>query len=658
MKNAASKIQWAISPWLLAVAGLTMLGLALRVWQLARVPPGWRDDELSNLYALVQHVLDGDIRLYYLDASGQEVGYYLLQAASVTLFGRNPLGIRGVSVLAGVLTIPLTYLAGTQLFNRRVGLIAAAALTSSFWSLMYSRFGLRQILTPVFMLAGFALIWRGLRAHPIPGRPWAGRSLRLFLSAGVLLGIGLYTYFAAWVAPLVVAAFALYLVLGQRPLWRAHGRGLALTLLSAMLLGLPLARALVHQPADAARVVEVAQPVTAARAGDWGPLWDNVVRTLQMFHSDGDDEWLYNIPFRPVFGPVGAALFWLGVGGCVWQLGRGWARRRAPDPAAIFMGLWWLAGIAPAFVSVPAGSLGHTIAAQPAVYLLAALPLNWLLERQRLAGLVITLLFMGTLAVRDLPAYFVDWPARGNTRFLYRADIADVARYVQARPDLTDFGITGLLAGPWDRLALELDSADRVIRPRWYNPQRALLLALAGKPAVNFRGYPQTSEIFSDLWQTTPLGQAGGYELTPVQASWPTTPQTCFENGLCVLASDYDPVAGVFDLTWLVQRQLDLPPQPVISFPPPPGVYAGPRLAVFAHLWDGQGQPLVTDDGLWVDPITLHPGDVFRQRHYLPLPPDQTAAAVAFGLYDPYTGQRSRIPGGADYVAQPLPATP
>lgn len=644
-----------ISPWLLAMALLTLSGLALRVWRLAQAPPGWRDDELSNLYALVQHVLDGDIRLYYLDASGQEVGYYLLQATSVTLFGRNPLGIRGASVLAGVLTIPLTYLVGTRLFNRRVGLIAAAALSLSFWSLMYSRFGLRQILMPVFMLAAYAALWRGLHAAAGAGT-W--RRLHPFLLAGSLLGLGLYTYFAAWVSLGIIAGFMLYLALWRHPLWHAHRHGLALTLLVAALLSLPLARALRQQPADAARVVEVAQPLAAARAGDWEPLWSNITRTLNMFHRDGDDEWLYNIPFRPVFGPLGAIFFWLGVTGCVGQFVRGLGRRAAPNPAIIFLGLWWLAGITPAFVSVPAGSLGHTIAAQPAVYLLAALPINWLLERWRGVGLAVALLFLGTLAARDLPAYFVDWPARGNTRFLYRADIAAVARYVRAHPDLTDFGITGLLAGPWDRLALELDSADLTIRPRWYNPQRAVLLALAGTPAVNFRGYPQTTELYSDLWGSERLGQAGGYELTPLSADWPATAQTCFENGLCILAADYDPATGALDLTWLAQTWLELPPQPVVSFPPPPGVYAGPRLAVFAHLWDAQGVPVVTDDGLWVDPSTLHPGDVFRQRHYLPLPPGSPVTTVAFGLYDPLTGQRSRTLSGADYVAQSLSRIP
>jgi hypothetical protein len=79
---------------------------------------------------------------------------------------------------------------------------------------------------------------------------------------------------------------------------------------------------------------------------------------------------------------------------------------------------------------------------------------------------------------------------------------------------------------------------------------------------------------------------------------------------------------------------------PLISNPPPPDVYAGPRLLVFAHLVDGAGALLAGDDGLWIDPLTVRAGDVFLQRHRLVAPDGSAPAAVLFGLYDPMTGER------------------
>jgi hypothetical protein len=94
--------------------------------------------------------------------------------------------------------------------------------------------------------------------------------------------------------------------------------------------------------------------------------------------------------------------------------------------------------------------------------------------------------------------------------------------------------------------------------------------------------------------------------------------------------------------SWLVAAPLDLPPLPIVANPPPPGVYPGPRLAVFAHLLAGDGTFLAGDDGLWVDPLTLRPGDRFVQIHRLVLPSDAPAGpyTLALGLYDPLTGDR------------------
>lgn len=89
---------------------------------------------------------------------------------------------------------------------------------------------------------------------------------------------------------------------------------------------------------------------------------------------------------------------------------------------------------------------------------------------------------------------------------------------------------------------------------------------------------------------------------------------------------------------------------PLISNPPPPGVYAGPRLLVFAQLVDAAGAFLVGDDGLWVDPATLYTNDLFVQRHYLIPPLDETAAVVRFGLYDPLSGERVLTVDGRDHL--------
>jgi 4-amino-4-deoxy-L-arabinose transferase-like glycosyltransferase len=658
---------------------IILAGFFLRVWRLDEVPPGWRDDELINSLVISQHVLDGDWAVYYPDASGHEALYHALVACTLAVFGPGVMGIRLVSVMLGTLGVPLTYIVGRRLFGRVVGLAAAAALAVSFWSLMYSRIGLRHISLTVFVLLAFhaflkGLEWRGGWAET-PDRP-----RRDFLLAGLFLGLGFYTYFASRGVPLILVAFCAYLAVFKRTVFKRSWCGLLVAFGLAALLAAPLAITLLRQPESEARVEELAVPLVAARNGDYGPLGDHVGRTLGMFHVTGDDEWLYNIPFRPVFGPVGAAFFWTGVIVSIWYAARPiWRARRslpgrtparppgdeALEAGSAFLVIWWLVGIAPGFVSVPAASLGHTIVALPATYLLAALPVRFasrLVPRTVGRGrsrwlapatvLALTMLLLGSVAARDLPAYFDEWAGRGLVRFLYRADLRAVANYLDAHPEIHDVAISSLLAGPWDRLALEIEmGSDAAASPRWYNPERAMFLELAGRPALSFTGFPNVPVLYPERFALLAGETAGDYELAAaLPAAAPPDSVACFANGLCLETAAYDPARHALDLTWVLDRALDLPEIPLISNPPPPGVYAGPRLLVFAHLLDAAGDRLTGEDGLWVDPVALRPGDRFLQQHRFAGAEADAAAAFAVGLYDPSTGERLLTAGGRDQV--------
>ncbi len=658
---------------------ITLAAFALRTWQLDSVPPGWSDDELSNIYVVAQKIFAGHFAVYYTDATGLEAPYHVLSGFFLRLLGFNVLGIRLLSAALGALSVPLAYQVGRKLFNRYAGVLAAAALAVSFWSLIYSRVNLRHIALPVMALATFYAFWRALSAEDGPAAGGdlrsSGRPRAPFLLPGLLLGLSLYTYFAARGLPLILAAFVLYLALFDRARLRRHGRGLALAFGVAAVVALPLLITIEQEAGADARVIEVAVPLLQAREGNFEPLGRHVRVTLSMFHGDGDDEHLYNIPHRPLFGAPVALLFWMGVALAAWYAlqplrrrptdGRR-ARPKRHELACAFLLLWWAAGISPGFLSVPPASLGHTILAQPATYLLLVLPL-WRLQRllraldsrqARPVAAILGLLLVAGIAWRDLPDYFVAWPQQGMVRFLYHADVADVARSVAQREGPADFAIAGLLAGPWDRLALDLaleQEGTAEARPRWYHAQRAAFLALGGQPAVAYNGYPRVDHAYEVIYQA--LGpRAGGYRLSGVDAAYSPTAIACFHNGLCLheawleVGAEGEPDKA--HLTWRVQEALQLPEIPLWSKPPPPGVYAGPRLLAFAQLWRGEGDFIAGDDGLWVDAQTLQAGDVFRQQHHLESATLSGAgdATLLVGLYDPLDGRRILTHDGQDHV--------
>ncbi len=489
------------------------------------------------------------------------------------------------------------------------------------------------------------------------------------------MGLGFYTYFASRGVPLILAAFLLYAALIAWPTVKSRWLGLIWLFILAMVLAVPLILTLQNQPESEARVAELAVPLVAAGKGDFAPLMEHVLITLGMFVNQGDGEWLYNIPGRPVMTSIGSVFFWLGVAITavlslipLWHKLNQWFRKHPVRPtkhielASGFVLLWWLAGISPAFISVPPASLGHTILALPAVFILAAMPIRllesaeWKVGRWKTA--VVTLfafILIGSIAARDLPDYFVNWQERGMVRFLYRADFRELASYVNKNEDLTDFGVNSLLAGPWDQLAFTSDLRNEKARPRFFNAERAVLL----EPNLSFVGYPETAVAYPDAFQPTDI-HVGGFTLAQTDYAQSTTEPICFENGLCLETAVYHPAHQTIDLTWRVSETLTLPAREIISNPPPPNVYAGPRLLVFAQLLDASGNFIVGDDGLWVDIYSLQPGDVFRQQHQFSLPADvaaETAVAetAVFGLYDPMTGNRILTASGQDHVALTLP---
>jgi hypothetical protein len=405
-----------------------------------------------------------------------------------------------------------------------------------------------------------------------------------------------------------------------------------------------------------------------------------------MFHATGDPEWLYNIAGRPLFGWLGAAIFYLGIITRVAHLNQANAR---------FVLLWLAAGIAPAFISYPASSLSHTILAMPAVYILMAMPMKAMARRWRWTTVPLVILTLVTVALRDIPDYFVRWPQAPMVRFLYRGDYRDLAQYLDAHPEIKDAAVSSFLFGPWDRLALETDMKREEVRLRWVNPERAIVIpkppegdnhdnvqstipfyfqeeqpphpglkpllsssppleapeglqavALSYEQGLPYETLTPRSETVGELnGDPTPrsetVGELNG-DLTLrseiFDGRGESVDQAIFEAALqlhTITISGPDRQPGLTEAitvttVWEVVGPLPLPPEKLIPNPPPPGVYNGPRLKVFVHLLTPDGSLLAGDDGLWVEPYTLKLGDYFVQWHHLNFTPNLTEA-LKFG---------------------------
>ncbi len=634
MKRLKSWERWGVVIMLLLAWGMRWIALL-------DVPPGWRDDDLIELYIFSREILETGPQLYFAGASGHEPLYHTLRAPLLAVAGLNQAAARWQAAVCGALAVLLTWAVGRRLFTREVGLLSSALVAVSFWALMYSRVAIRHIGVLPWALLAIYSAWRVLQDECPPRAAVFGIAIG---TAGAI-----YTYYAGRLIPAVLIV-ALPFVGGRTGRWKPYLAALA----GGALLAVPMFWAAAHIPGADARVGELAVPLIALVEGDIRPLVQTTWTTLGMAHAKGDPEWLYNISERPVFSLAGALLLYIGI---LTRLGH------LKQANARLLLLWLGAGIAPAFISLPPSSYGHTILALPAVYILLAMPMKAAARRWPWTTLPLCALTLALVAGRDLPDYFVTWPQASMVRFLYRADYRALAGYLDAHPEIEDAAVGSFLFGPWDKVAVETDLQRRDVALRWVNPARALV---GGKGP--FRFYAQDENSIAPQFQAlldaapsieAPLGMQGFLLTLPappddaltVDVNGTALAAQPFANALAVQAIAWDD-ARTLSAWWGVGGDLPLPPEELIANPPPPGVYNGPRLSVFAHLLAADGTMIAGDDGLGVDPYSLRVGDRMVQAHRFTLPENAPAGpyTLAIGLYDPLTGERWRLPNGADQL--------
>ena len=225
--------RWSI----FALLGILALGAFFRLHRLETVPPGIYPDEAKNANDAVETLQTGDYELFYPENNGREGLYIWMIAKSFEKHGINIYALKIIGALIGMLTVLGTYLLTREIFifsavndpehskiaiapiaRETVALLAAGLLAVSFWHINFSRIGFRAILVPFLISFG---LWLTLKAlHPIgPSGYGISERKKLWhaLLAGIIWGIGFYTYIAFRIALgipifLVALAYTVYLI--------------------------------------------------------------------------------------------------------------------------------------------------------------------------------------------------------------------------------------------------------------------------------------------------------------------------------------------------------------------------------------------------------------------------------------------------------------
>lgn len=383
------------------VIPIILIAFALRFYDLETLPPLHGDEGEMGLAAL--KVLENQAppltAVGWLDHPAL---FHYLQAGPVAIFGRTGLALRILSVVAGVLCVPLIYKLGRRGWGIVAGLGAAWLLAVSHLHVHFSRIGLNNIDSTLAMLLFLTLITR-IRPNRVT----------LLAVSGLVVGLAQYLYYGSRVIPLIAAV--LLFVFWHKKM--VDVKQLAVFGLGVLIAYVPLGTFYVtHPDAFVSRsrgvfvmseqnVKHTIQSDEASLPRDLVPLLkEQANRNLNFFVKGGDRSAFYS-PSIPGFDLVTSTLFWLGLGLALTRL-----RRYHEITLLIWLGLGLLFG---GMLTNDAPNAPRLLIVIPAVFLLGGI----LLERagrllslypQRLKGLALGLVLALT-GFFNLKIYFHDF---------------------------------------------------------------------------------------------------------------------------------------------------------------------------------------------------------------------------------------------------------
>lgn len=620
---------WALLLFAVLIAGV------FRFWQLGWLPPGlYRDEAFNGMDAL--DVLSGKHAVYFPANNGREPAYIYLTALSIMFFGRTALAVRLAAAVIGTLTTWLTYQLAKTWYGQGVGLLSAWLWAVTLWPVHLSRIGLRPILMAPLLAA---LFWLGTLAY-------RRQDKLLWLLSGLIFGAGFYTYLAFRLAPLLLFAFLIYLLLTsyQRRIWPAtiwFGIGAVIALL-------PLVGLFGHQPdLLIGRTGQVSVFSPNVNHGDWaGTLGQNLVRASGAFFWRGDEILRHNPVGRPIFDSFMALPFLVGI---AWSL-RHWRKK-----GAALLLMWLVVMLLPTILAEDTPHFLRAAGLLPAVVIVPALGLGRLWEWKRLPARVRQLLIIALLAASAAKTAFdyIEYSRSPEAAYLFEAAASELA--IQVLEDSPEM--------------------DVFVDERFWNSLPSIPF-LAGTRAVTLfspeAGLPKAPGLRATIyaWPYGPLDfvpevltppalifpQDGGLArgdldetASPLYIRFASEPlpeltelRANFGHQLLLQKAEVSSPGGKdlhLDLYWQTESTIQQ------------------ELAVFVHLVDASGAMIAQDDGAiaggrwprqwWQSNLLI------RDRHKLklPVPFDETRHRLLIGVYDMYS--RVRLPL-VDAAGQPL----
>jgi len=421
---------------------ILILAFSARLYHIDTLPIGIYPDEAANGVDALHALETGNYQLFYTANYGREGLFINLQALSIKIFGNTLLGLKLWSILFGTFSVFGIYLLGKELFQRRIaGLFGAFMLATSYWAINFSRIGFRAITLTFLLTFSFYYFFRGLRT-----RQWKD-----FLIAGLIFGLGIHTYIAFRVAPLIFILLLPVLFLSYENFFRRYYKHALCFILGAFITALPMFyHFFISHPEDfESRSSEISIFSPKINHGNLtGTLTRAFSLSLIKYNFFGDQNWRHNYPPYPILSPFVGSFFLAGFLFIIWQILLLLIRRIRYEYRDTRLVVYWFLLVSfftmliPEFLS--GEGLPHalrSIGTQMPVFLIATIPALWIFRqalRSRTGSRIVFLFlllftFIGSMTF-DFTKYFVFFAQSPNAGGSFNENYTNMARYLLSLP--------------------------------------------------------------------------------------------------------------------------------------------------------------------------------------------------------------------------------
>jgi 4-amino-4-deoxy-L-arabinose transferase-like glycosyltransferase len=403
---------------IISVAAILLVAVFLRFYRLEQLPPGLHYDEAFNA-TQAQKVLAGVERpLVFSEDLTEEPTAIYAAAVFFALFGASPFSLRLVSAVVGVLTIAALYALARQLLpSRQAALLSTFILAILYWHINFSRLGMEPIFLPLMLTAAIAFWARSLRTNAPFDKGSEGLTFAL---AGLFLSLSLYTYKSALFVPILFGVFIATEILTDKGYLVRNSRNLALLILVAVLVFVPLGLYWATHPSE---FIERPSSVLVGPSA----LANNVAQVSGMFFLHGDENPRSNLPGRSVLDPLLAIGF---IAGIVVSIAS-W--RRVESRLLL---LWLVIMVLPSVLTDFAPHFGRSIGAAPAVALITGVGFVAVIEKMPKKPFAYSLLALA-LALSTFSTfhdYFDTWASRSGQFDSFDVGLLSLAQKLHAEP--------------------------------------------------------------------------------------------------------------------------------------------------------------------------------------------------------------------------------